>query len=393
MMYHNLKHEFLLYLINQPQLLIFAEAIRGFKCLDLPKVGYLINDAHLATEILMHPNFSSGGRGGMGSLITPFVGDYGLFNMDGEKHIQFKRQMMKAFNREYVRQSIDIAAQQMLSQLQAELCAGQTVDLVAFTRQFTTRVMLYMFGVDIERLDIADVEPKITTAVNQFMSMLHLTKIALTEKESASVFKLIAEVDALIDENQRPDQSDSLLQSMRDMGLSEKETHGLMYSLLVAGTETTNVSLPRVLALLLDSGQYQDLKENPALMSNAIEEGIRVTTASPMIPRAIEADTKLGDYEFKAGRRALLIVYNIMKQDYDLANARSFDIRRKIPQVLKHLNFGHGAHFCLGLPLAHGEIEITLKALLDLPKTPSVVSRSYSRGQTFPAYTKLSIRF
>jgi cytochrome P450 len=385
------KHEFLLYLINQPALLLFAEAIRGYRCLDIPKLGYLVNDAALATEILMHPNFSSGGHGGMGSLINPIVGDYGLFNMDGDSHRQFKRHMLQLFNRDFVNRAIHVAGDALLEDLRRDLLNGKRVDLVRLTRLFTTRIMLYMFGIDLDKLDIVAVEPMISHAVDDFMSKLHLSKIALTENELSSVFELTNVIDALIAENQRENQEDSLLPCLREMGLSQKEAYGLMYSLLVAGTETTNVSVPRIAALLLDSQQFQTLKENPKLMSNAIEEGIRVTTASPMIPRAIEKDTHLSGYDFKAGRRAMLIVYNILKQDYDLKQAKDFDIQRTIPPALKHLNFGHGAHFCLGFSLAHGEIEAVLRTLLSLPEIPQIVRRSYSKGKTFPAYTGLEL--
>ncbi len=386
------KYEFLLYLVNQPELLIFAEAIRGVKCLFIPRVGYIINDAQLASDILLHPNFGSSGDGAMGSLITPFTGKYGLFNMDGEDHTAFKRTMMKCFTREYVNHCIDVAGSAILADLQAQLRAGDTVDMVHLTRQFTTAVMLYMFGVDLATIDLVSVEPLITDAVMHYMSKLHLTKIALTPKEEHSVFARIAMINTLIDGHQRANQDDSLLQMVRDTGLSKDEARGMMIALLVAGTETTNVTIPRVLALLVDSGQYHRLKTQPELMPSTLEEGVRVTTASPMIPRVVDTDTHIGDYHFKAGRRVLMIVYNMMKQEGDLASARQFDITRSIPQKLRHLNFGRGAHFCLGFPLAQRELELVLHSLLDLDKSPEIISRRYSRGQTFPAYTSLKVR-
>jgi cytochrome P450 len=96
-------------------------------------------------------------------------------------------------------------------------------------------------------------------------------------------------------------------------------------------------------------------------------------------------------YQFKAGRRALLIVYNMLKQSYDLNHPYAFEIERHVPAKLKHLNFGHGAHFCLGFPLAHGEIELVLQALFALPRNPRILSRAYSRGKTFPAYTQIRL--
>lgn len=386
------KYEFLLYLVNQPELLIFAEAIRGFNCLSIPRVGYIINDAQLASDILLHPNFGSSGDGAMGSLITPFTGQYGLFNMDGEAHTNFKRTMIKLFTREYVNHCVDVAGSAVLADLQTRLEAGQTVDIVHVTRQFTTAIMLYMFGVDLATIDLEEVEPLITEAVMHYMSKLHLTKVALTPKEEASVFERIAMINTFVDAHQRDEQADSLLQMVRECGLSKDDALGMMIALLVAGTETTNVTIPRVLALLVDSGQYHTLKNKPELMPSALEEGVRVTTASPMIPRVVDVDTQIGKYHFKAGRRVLMLVYNMMKQNYDLENARQFDITRPIPQALRHLNFGRGAHFCLGFPLAQRELELVLNTIMACEQTPQIRARRYSRGQTFPAYTSLKVQ-
>jgi cytochrome P450 len=391
-MVFRLNHEFMLYLINQPTLLLFAEAIRGANCLDIPYLGYFINDGRLAQEILLHPNFTSAGPGGMGTLISPIVGEYGLFNMDGENHSNFKQALLRVFTRDYAKRAIEIAGAKLLQDLAAQLSLEETVDMVTFTRQFTCSVMLYIFGVDLNCINIHELEPLFSDAVTYYMSRLHLRKISLNDVEISTVFQKTRALDVLIENNQRTEQSDSLLHALLAMGLSKREAFGLLYALLVAGTETVNVTLPRILALLLDSKQFQTLKENPSLMNSAIEEGIRVTTASPMIPRAIAANTQLRNYHFKAGRRIHILVYNIMKQDYDLNAARRFDIQRSIPQSLKHLNFGHGTHFCLGFPLAYGEIETALNCLLSLKNSPRIVSRGYSHGKTFPAYTRLVIR-
>ena len=131
-----------LYWHNRPAMVLLANLLRGRDCVYIPKIGYLVNDARLASEILLHENFRSSSQGAMGGLITPIVGKYGLFNMDGEAHINLKRPLMKLLSRAYVEGIIQATIPPLLDELTQDLCTGKTVDFVAFSKRLTTRIML-----------------------------------------------------------------------------------------------------------------------------------------------------------------------------------------------------------------------------------------------------------
>ncbi|MEL7434444.1 MAG: cytochrome P450, partial [Chloroflexota bacterium] len=351
----------------------------------------VVNDPLLASDILRHPAFSSSAHGAMGGLISPIVGEYGLFNMDGDAHKNFKRELMRLLNPRYVETVVQATLPPLLQDLRERLENGETVDFVAFTQRMTTAIMLHLLGITMANDNIDEIAAAINKAVSLFTDMLELNKVQLDADELAHVRQQQAEVNALLDAygEQRPD---SLYCQLLAMGLSETQARGCLLTIISAGTETTNVTLPRILALLLDSGQYQLVRENRALLDNAIEEGIRVTSASPVIIRAIEDDVTMGQYSFKAGKRALLMVYNFMKSGKHLDNPFAFDVQREIPREMRHLSFGHGAHFCLGYPLAIREIEMALETLFELDGNLIISKRRYPRGETFPGYGQLDIQ-
>jgi cytochrome P450 len=382
-----MNYERALYWHNRPAMVLLADLLRGINCVYIPGIGYLVNDARLASEILLHENFRSSTQGAMGGLITPLVGSYGLLNMDGEAHSKLKRPLMKLLSRSYVENIIQATLPPLLESLRNELCAGKTLDFVAFSKRLTTRIMLYLLGIDMQNAHLQEMGEAINAAVAAFSDILELSKTSLTASELANVQNHMSIVSSMI-ERYGTTAPDALLYRLQDLGLSEEEARGLSFVIIAAGTETTNVTLPRVLALLLDTGQYAVLKAKPELLPRAVEEGIRMTSASPVIIRSVEAKLTLRNYHFKAGRRVLLFVYNMMKPD----GYHNFDIQREIPPHLKQLSFGRGAHFCLGFPIAICEMELTLSALLDLPTQPQIIERGYPRGETFPGYSKLLIR-
>lgn len=144
--------------------------------------------------------------------------------------------------------------------------------------------------------------------------------------------------------------------------LSEPELYGIVSLLIIAGHETTvNLIGNGALAFLDHPDQLMLLKNQPDLITNAIEEILRYNGP-------VEFSTSrwvLEDLEFRGKKmhRGDLVIISLNAADHDprqFPTPDTFDITRKDND---HLAFGKGVHLCLGAPLARLEGEIALRTL------------------------------
>ena len=144
--------------------------------------------------------------------------------------------------------------------------------------------------------------------------------------------------------------------------LSDLELY-LFFSLLFsAGAETTrNAVAGGLLALAHHPDQYRRLREDPALLSTAIEEMVRWTTPSPSKRRTATRDTTLSGHVVCAGQKVLVWEGSANRDESVFAHADEFNIGRK-PNP--HLGFGQGVHYCLGANLARLELQVLFGELL-----------------------------
>jgi cytochrome P450 len=145
--------------------------------------------------------------------------------------------------------------------------------------------------------------------------------------------------------------------------LNQTELLAMIFLLLVAGHETTvNLLGNSTLALLQNPAQKQLLRENPALMRNAVEEFLRFHS-----PVAVGTSRWAGEnLEFggKQMRRGDVVLVGLAAANHDpqeFAQPDQLDITRK---ENRHLAFGMGIHYCLGAPLARMEGQIAINTLL-----------------------------
>ncbi|MEU3752405.1 cytochrome P450 [Streptomyces olivoreticuli] len=147
--------------------------------------------------------------------------------------------------------------------------------------------------------------------------------------------------------------------------LSSDELLGMAWLLLVAGHETTvNLISNGVLALLRHPDQLAELRADPGLLENAIEEMLRYDgpVETPTY-RFTTEPVEIGGVSIPGGGALVLPV--LADADRDPARfpePHRFDIRR---DARGHVAFGHGIHYCLGAPLARLEARIAIRSLLE----------------------------
>ena len=179
--------------------------------------------------------------------------------------------------------------------------------------------------------------------------------------------KMRSYLEGLIDAKRARPDSDllSALVTARDEEgrLDEEELIAMALLLLIAGYITTvNLIGSGVLALLTHPEQLTELRENPELLPGAIEEFLRYDAPiNPGMSRFPTEDIEIGGVRIPRGA-TVLIGTALADRDPDrFADPDRLDVHRTDNA---HLAFGHGAHFCLGAPLARLEGEIAIGAVL-----------------------------
>jgi hypothetical protein len=156
----------------------------------------------------------------------------------------------------------------------------------------------------------------------------------------------------------------SALVSVCDEGerLTADELISTCMLLLNAGHEATvNAAGNGLLALLRHPEQLARLRNDPSLLSTAIEEMLRYDAPLQLFHRYVLEDFEHGGVAFERGDTVGFLYGSANRDSRAFERADQFDVGR---QPNRHLAFGAGTHFCLGAPLARLELEILFTTLL-----------------------------
>lgn len=144
--------------------------------------------------------------------------------------------------------------------------------------------------------------------------------------------------------------------------LTDMEIVGFAATLLLAGHITTTATLGNSLYCFLDHPEAMaDLRADPGLLTNAIDEVLRFRSPFPRLGRASAKDVEIGGRTIPAGRLVIPWVASANRDPAKFADPDRFDIHR---DTSGQFAFGHGVHFCVGARLARLEARIALTELL-----------------------------
>ncbi len=151
----------------------------------------------------------------------------------------------------------------------------------------------------------------------------------------------------------------------------------VMFLMQFAGHETTTqASANGIKAMLEDREQWEKLVADPSLIPNAVEEILRIDTSIFAWRRIATKDTQIGGVDIPAGSKIMMMLGSGNHDEDFFPNPSQFDPER--PNAKKHLGLGHGAHFCMGAPLARLEMRIMLEELTRrLPHLQLVKDQDY----------------
>ena len=120
--------------------------------------------------------------------------------------------------------------------------------------------------------------------------------------------------------------------------------------IVTAGNDTTRTMLSSgLLALLQHPDQLAELRADPSLIPDAVEEILRWANPLHYFRRTATADTELGGASIRTGDKVAMIYTSANRDETVFVRPQEFDIHR---DPNPHLSFGTGEHFCLGIHLA-----------------------------------------
>jgi len=143
--------------------------------------------------------------------------------------------------------------------------------------------------------------------------------------------------------------------------LTEEEIISTCNLLLIAGHETTvNLIANAILAMLRQRPQWAALGTDPARAAAVVEETLRYDPPVQLIGRVAGEQMRIGGITVPAGDTMMLLLAAAQRDPDVNERPDEFDPDR---ETIRHLAFGHGAHFCLGAPLARLEASVALTAV------------------------------
>ncbi|MBP0932891.1 cytochrome P450 [Streptomyces sp. KCTC 0041BP] len=169
-------------------------------------------------------------------------------------------------------------------------------------------------------------------------------------------------------ERKRTDPGDGLLDELVATRLETGEMDidelvSLAAILLIAGHETTaNMISLGTFTLLRHPEQLAELRAEPSLMSEAVEELMRFLSIADGMLRVATEDIEIGGVTIRPDDGVVFSTSVINRDDAVFENPDALDWHRP---ARHHLAFGFGIHQCLGQNLARAEMEIALGTLFD----------------------------
>jgi cytochrome P450 len=186
----------------------------------------------------------------------------------------------------------------------------------------------------------------------------------------------------------------SLLVQARDRGelLTDDEIIGTCIHLLTAGHETTtNLISKSVLALLQNPDVLHELRANPELMPNAVDELVRYDSPVQMVTRWSYRDEVLHGRDIHRGDKVVLVLGSANRDPLQFPDHDALCLHRG---TSRHCGFGLGIHYCLGANLARAEAEIGLTTLFENFPQLSLTDEpaQYANDMVFHGPSRLVLR-
>jgi len=289
-------------------------------------------------------------------------GGLSMLDRDPPDHTRMRRLVSKAFTPRAVEALRPRIAELVDGMLDAARLAGRVdlVDALAFPLPFA--VIAEMLGTP--PADHDRIRQLTGTVVRSLEPVVDPALASAIAAADAELTQIAAEMIAWKRAHPAGDLLTALINA-EDEGdvLDDDELIAQTLLLYIAGHETTvNLIAGGTLALLRHPGELARLREEPALVANAVEELLRYDSPVQASRRITLEPVVVGGVDIPAGAFVMASLGSA-NRDEDFFGPDAAEVRIGRENARQHVSFGAGPHHCLGASLARLEASIALTRL------------------------------
>lgn len=301
-----------------------------------------------------------------------------LIRLDPPEHDKLRRQAMRPFGPPHTPGRVE-GMRAELAEISSALLDGlagrERIDVVDdFAHPFPVTVICRVLGVPRED------ESRFHGWADALVAAIDLTpeeepgaRQRAGQQAKVEIGRYMA---GLIEQRRREPRDDMLSGLVHDdapdgpMPLVDMITNSVL--LLIAGHETTvNLITNGVLTLLRHPDVLDQLRREPGLMPQVVEELLRYEPPIQLLPqRTPLCDVEMTGATIPEGAPLTLVLASGSRDPDRFADPDRFDPGRADNE---HFGFGSGVHSCFGAPLARLEVQLALHQLIHRVEQPRLV--------------------
>jgi cytochrome P450 len=294
----------------------------------------------------------------------PF-GQPGFLFLDPPDHTRLRKLAQKAFAPKVIK-ALEGDITKLVDAMLDDIAAAGRFDLIAdLAYPLPVAVICRLLGVPLEdEPEFGRASALLAQSLDPFVTFTGELPDGFDERLTAG--RWLREYLRELIERRRSDPREDLISGLiaaEEDGdqLTEEEIVATCNLLLIAGHETTvNLIANGILAMLRDRRLWTALGADPRRAPAVIEETLRYDPPVQLAGRIAAEEMTIGGITVPRGDNMVVLLAAAQRDPAMYTDPDTFDPDRA---NLRHLGFGHGAHFCLGAPLARLEARIAFTAL------------------------------
>lgn len=306
-----------------------------------------------------HNSFSSDRQNLNWPIMGPRLSDArkagSLVGMDPPEHAEQRKILVPSFTAKRIA-AIRGAVRQIAGDLIESLLAqGPPADLMArFAQPLTARVLCRILGV-----------PYSDYAFFEQHSRQFLDGNSTRDTAAKALAALGDYINGLLQAKQA-EPGEGLLDDMlagRTRAGSHARAHlvSVAITLIIAGYESTaNTMGVGIVALLAHPEQLAELRADPGLMAEAVEEVLRIASVVDAVARFATEDVTVAGRLIRKGDGVVVALAQANRDANAFPSPHDFNIRRS---TRGQVPFGYGIHQCVGQNLARAELNVAYDEL------------------------------